>query len=582
MKQNRYFNRLKMLALKAVLPLLLVLISGYASAEEMGERVYLSTDKEYYLAGENVWCSLYCLKGGKLSDLSSTAYLEFYSKEGLAVKFKVALSGGRGCGKFEIPFNLATGNYSIVAYTKSSGGDSKGEFNGKIITILNTLTNERVKDGVEICSSEQMPSGNGGLFRNSSDISVEVPKVALSGREKALFQLHNLGKDNIYLNISVYNNDDLSYMLGSKSYDKTLLLDRTGAFESVGECDYEGETIKVKVAAKTDGKAVAGKKVYMSAMGVYDDVYNAISDSLGYATFYTNNIYGNRDLVFDVYALEEQYGAVLDDAVYTVEIVEREYRHTPASIPVLKLSEDLYKSLVDRSINMQIAKRFEVDTLYEMFAYRKDPLLNDIVPVKYRLDDYTRFPLMEEVVREYVQKLRIRKLDKKESFQILWETGTETYKHTYTYSKGYTLALLDGVPVRDHALIVKMDPLLVEEIMIYPRQFAIGDFMYDGVVKFKTYKEDMGGVKMGNSVSIINYKGVGYPLALLGKKMDAERKHPNYNKTIYWNPIVALNPDESFEFECMLPDYKGDFTIVVEGMNSKGESIYYTTEFTNK
>ncbi len=71
-------------------------------------------------------------------------------------------------------------------------------------------------------------------------------------------------------------------------------------------------------------------------------------------------------------------------------------------------------------------------------------------------------------------------------------------------------------------------------------------------------------------------------MALLGGKIYGNEKYHNYNKTIYWNPVVNLQPDKSFEFECALPEYKGVFNVVVEGMDSNGNSIYYINEFTNE
>lgn len=145
------------------------------------ERVYVSTDKEYYLAGESIWCSVYCTdessgKPGIYSNLSSVAYIEFHNREGLAAIIKTALINGRGCGRFEIPFSIPTGNYSVLAYTRYNGGDSKSEYKGKIVTIFNTLTNERVKDGVETAGTgEDIKAVHYIPKIMSRDLSVEIP-----------------------------------------------------------------------------------------------------------------------------------------------------------------------------------------------------------------------------------------------------------------------------------------------------------------------------------------------------------------------------------------------------------------------
>ena len=51
----------------------------YAQDERVVERLYIATDKQSYIAGDRIWCSLYCFEAEQkmdLSQFSSTAYLE--------------------------------------------------------------------------------------------------------------------------------------------------------------------------------------------------------------------------------------------------------------------------------------------------------------------------------------------------------------------------------------------------------------------------------------------------------------------------------------------------------------------------
>lgn len=542
------------------------------------ERVYISTDKEYYLAGESIWCSVYCTdessgQHGIYSNLSSVAYIEFHNREGLAATIKTALINGRGCGRFEIPFSVPTGNYSVLAYTRYNGGDSKSEHKGKIVTIFNTLTNERVKDGVEI-------AGTGENIRAvhyipkimSRDLSVEIP--GQSGQPGELFplKLKNAGSKEMSLNISVYHADDLTRLIGETGYDNTSLTERRGEFERTGNPDYEGEVIKARISLTDQSGTPAvltGKYIFMSAMAGPGDIYIAHADSSGTATFYTENIYGHRDLVFDIAPADTSL-------VCRAEIITPSFKHRTAEIPVLKISPDLSEALSGRSQRMQIAKRFESDTLFDLLPFRTQSLLKRADPAVYNLDEYTRFPLMVEVVREYIKEMRIRKFNGKDDFQIL----IADQKKFLAYSEGNTLVLLDGVPVQDHSKLAKIDPLLVKQIVIYNRQFAIGTYKVVGIVNFITYKGDMGGIQLAKHINIVNYKGVQYPLAICSNKISGDGSYPDYNETIYWNPVVNLKKNETLEIQCQLPQYKGKFRIVIEGLDANGNGVYYTTSFT--
>ena len=175
---------------------------------------------------------------------------------------------------------------------------------------------------------------------------------------------------------------------------------------------------------------------------------------------------------------------------------------------------------------------------------------------------------MEEVIREYVKDLRIRKEGKETVMRLLWGT------------KARALVLLDGVPVTDHSTVVGLDPHLVEEIALYARKYVLNNRIYDGVVMFNTYKGDMGGVKLARNVSIVNHRGVQYPLAFTGTQLSDIGNYPNFNNTVYWNPIVEIAPEGTFSFNCVKPQYKGKFKMVIEGIDSNGEAVYASTVFT--
>ena len=521
------------------------------------ERVYVSTDKECYLAGENMWLSVYCIDGktGEYSQLSKVAYLEFHNLEGVASTIKVPLKEGRGCGRLQVPLGFATGNYSIVAYTARYGGNSIGEFNGKVVSVFNTLSSQRVKDGVEVVTDGGSLHGEGKVKERSNWLSMDVHA---EGAQEGVVpvEVKNLSGRGASVSVSVYHLDELVGMTGEYGYDKSTLLSRRGDFEVTDDVDYAGEVIKVRIA----GKDVKEKGVYMSAVGNTDDIYINTTNDKGEVVYYTSNIYGTRDLVFEVEGDTSN--------AYNVEIVHPKAVHRSVPVPVLKISSKMRDALEQRGMDMQIAKRFEADTIYSLMPMRENSFIGTVQPRSYRLDDYTRFPVMEEVIREYVKDLRVRKEGNETVMRLLWGT------------KARALVLLDGVPVTDHSVVVALDPHLVEEIVLYSRRYVLNNRIYDGVVMFNTYKGDMGGVKFARNVSIVNHRGVQYPLAFTGEQLPQMENYPNFNNTIYWNPVVEIAPGGSFSFNCMKPQYKGKFKMVIEGIESNGEAVYASTVFT--
>ena len=155
----------------------ILLIIGISSSYAQ-EKVYVSTDRNSYIAGEDLWCSVYCIEesSGEYSHKSSVAYLEFHSLKGLEEIMKVALIEGRGCGRFQIPFSFATGNYTIVAYTREDGGNSTEPFKGKTVSIFNTIIGEKIEGGTKVTEAIGNGEANGEGNRSAVRFKIEVDK----------------------------------------------------------------------------------------------------------------------------------------------------------------------------------------------------------------------------------------------------------------------------------------------------------------------------------------------------------------------------------------------------------------------
>jgi len=111
-------------------------------ATDSKEKIYLQTDKSFYITGEILWFKSYVVDASmnRLFSLSKVAYVEIINRDSKpVVQGKILLQKGLGSGSFFIPLSLPTGSYKIRAYTnwmKNFGADYYFEKN---ITIVNTM-----------------------------------------------------------------------------------------------------------------------------------------------------------------------------------------------------------------------------------------------------------------------------------------------------------------------------------------------------------------------------------------------------------------------------------------------------------
>lgn len=84
------------------------------------EKIYIHTDRPYYLAGETIWLKAYTTAGTtqQLSTISNTVYVELLNSDNSIIeKFMLRAENGLGNGELELPGNLESGTYLLRAYT---------------------------------------------------------------------------------------------------------------------------------------------------------------------------------------------------------------------------------------------------------------------------------------------------------------------------------------------------------------------------------------------------------------------------------------------------------------------------------
>jgi len=107
------------------------------------EKVYLQTDKPYYLAGERIWFRAHVADAAShIPDLSANCVFAelFDARDSVISRVKVGYENEAFSGYFSIPENLPEGNYTLRAYTNWMRELDEDYFFIKNIHIINPTT----------------------------------------------------------------------------------------------------------------------------------------------------------------------------------------------------------------------------------------------------------------------------------------------------------------------------------------------------------------------------------------------------------------------------------------------------------
>jgi hypothetical protein len=290
----------------------------------------------------------------------------------------------------------------------------------------------------------------------------------------------------------------------------------------------------------------------------------ARGDAAGTVHFEVTDFTGSRRMILQPVADSTRQNRIRAERPFSA--VEPSMR-----LPVFDLEENLGAYLVDLSTNMQIRTNYT-----DQFKNREEAAATDTLAFfgepdeRYYLGDYTRFPVMEEVMREYVQGVLVRKRRGSFFFRVIDPDNKDVFRTD-------PLVLFDGVPVLDADWIMQYDPLKIKRIDVITRKYMIGPMVAHGAISFVSYKNDLAGYEPHEGVLVLPYPGFEtrrqpWP-ADYGMESQRESRLPDYRNLLYWDPSLTLPESRVANVAFYTSDATGAYMISVEVMDRDGKRM---------
>lgn len=523
------------------------------------EKIIFETDKELYLAGETMLFSVITTDSVyKPVNFSKVAYIELLSDKKSEAQVMINIDESTGSGQMIIPSNLSTGHYRLVAYTSYMRNDGANNFSRKLIAIVNPMT-------IDIQNLKNNPSGLTATKRISdTQIHLNTDKQSYSKRSNGVLEITQI-PDSVYkLSVVMYKQDEVVV-----PEDETVLNLAITETKKTYLPEYEGHIVKGKIITSIND-SISNKEqpeIYLSSPGIEPLIYRANSDKKDNIWFVTNNHSLTNDIV-TVINSESKNKQVID--------IESPFAGEPLMpLPKLTIDTILVNQLLQRSVGLQVQELFNKKTNTHSLTTQN----NLLKPFKtYKLDEYTRFSSLEEVIIEFVTNVKFRKIGQARKLSV-------TSAEMGAFTLGNSLVLLDNIPVFDHDLLLKYNPLLIKTINIYVGKYVFGGSFFDGIVTFNTYKGDFSGFKLDASTSVLNYPVMQQsvtetttPTYNTGSNIPSNI--PDFRHTLLWKPNIKTHGKNQLTIPFSTSDYIGKFKIRVNILLKNGttSSALHTIE----
>lgn len=149
------------------------------------EEIYIHTDREEYIAGEDLWFNVYLVDRQSLkpSSQSKIAYFELLNPENRPiVQKRIFLNKGFGPGQLQLPDTLSPGTYTIRAYTNWMKNFLPDNCFYKDIKVYNALNRVRFRQKLISGESEKKEiSASENQLNKGIGISLKADYVRSSG-----------------------------------------------------------------------------------------------------------------------------------------------------------------------------------------------------------------------------------------------------------------------------------------------------------------------------------------------------------------------------------------------------------------
>lgn len=326
-----------------------------------------------------------------------------------------------------------------------------------------------------------------------------------------------------------------------------------------------------KVVDSKTGLPAPDIDTYLAAPNKRAQLFVSTSDAEGKVFYEMKHFFGSKEVIVQTNTAKDSTYRIEINSPYSEKI-------SSYSVPAFSFDASWKNPLLTRSINMQARNAFLPKSAQQFTTNETDTLAFFGNPdEKYLLDAYTRFPTVEEVMREYVPGVAVRKRQGKFIFRVY-----DKLQSNIPFEEE-PLIMLDGVPIFDTDKIIAFDPLKIRKLEVIDGLYYLGPVAFSGVVSYTTYKGDLAGFQLDPRALVLSYEGVQGRKEFYAPRYDiAEQQKsrvPDFRNLLHWSPQLVTDQQGKQTLNFYSSDQTGTYKVVVQGMTRSGMAGSKTQTF---
>jgi hypothetical protein len=557
------------------------------------EKVLISTDRDIYITGEEVWIKVYKMNRitGTSSALGRIVYTELLDEtNNPVIQLKIGTDGISGSGSFLLPDTLSSGNYVIRAYTSWMLNYPESLFSYKVISVVNPykvydrLIRTDSKSGL---SDSYHPAVNSNTEKEPvKEISGSKIKVAVNPDNP---EYSRRSKVRINLIVADGQNKGVESNL-SLSAVRFPLIDRerihltdeyrfnppANSFRNgiASLPELEGEIISGAIKNRMTNEPLAGTDISFCVVGKSARCQFTKTSSSGGFMFVADRLYGLNDIVIQPLTYNEDGCYVeLNQPFCTTFSDLSPGMFWLDSIKAEQINKAVVSMQVNNNYRSSRQEKKSVAALEESGNFYGKPDRRII------LSDYIELTDIREVIKEIMPEVRLFRKDDKYGLRIYVVNPARKYDNQ-------VLVMVDGIPVYNIEKLLDVPSRSMERIDIVNVRYFIADYVFEGIVNFVTKKGNFSDLEFDNTAFRQIWEGCQKQQDFYSPVYDSDslknRRIPDFRNTLFWTPDLKTDSSGKAFAEFYTSDEPGEYLITVEGIASDSEPVYSTNVLTVK
>jgi hypothetical protein len=289
------------------------------------------------------------------------------------------------------------------------------------------------------------------------------------------------------------------------------------------------------------------------------NVYTSITDSTG--KFYVNlpNIYNEHEVYISTDTIDKNAKILIykDNDLRADFWLDKEFS-------IIKDEKNLALSLAQ---GIAIKKNFNGDNNkknheMEFQSFYDKPNETTVIM------DFIDLPNLHMYFTELPSSVRLFKKKGRYEARILDKNGIQLLLNP--------LIMVDYVAVNDLKSVLEINPKTINRIEVVNEYYQKGDVSFGGIINFISNNNDFGGLEFKNSSLVINYSFLSEDI----KSQDINSSELiDSRATLFFSPSVnAINGNMKLSFNTS--DVLGEFSVIIQGVDSDGEKFIFQKDFT--